>query len=117
MGAFIIILLLLSFLEFRPIRKDKNYRLLRSYNTASLLFIVIAVCFCFEFSIFYRFGAQLAVLFSVPSMLVDLEERGSKTNSFISRIGFKNAMILVSIIIAAISCARGALSSLKFFEL
>lgn len=117
MGAFIIILLLLSFLEFRPIRKDKNHRLLRSYNTASLLFIVIAVCFCFEFSIFYRFGAQLAVLFSAPAMLVALEERGSKTNSFISRIGFKNAMILLSMIIAAISCTRGSLSSLKFFEL
>lgn len=41
----------------------------------------------------------------------------TRSISFISRIGFKNAMILLSIIIAAISCARGSLSSLKFFEL
>jgi hypothetical protein len=75
------------------------------------------MCFCFEFSFFYRFGGQLAVLLSIPTMMVTLEKRKGKSGAVIRGVDFRSVLILFSLIIAVLSCTRGSLSSLKFFEL
>lgn len=117
MGALIIMTLLILFKEFRHVRQKNDYKRICNYNLAAIICVIIALCFCFEFSIFYRFGAQLAVIFAIPSMMVTLENTDGRSSAVIKRIDFRSIIIILSILIAAISCSRGSLSSLKFFEL
>ena len=117
MGALIIILLFFVFAEFRSIRGTGACKELNKYNMAAVFCVALAICFCFEFSIFYRFGGHLAVMFSIPSMMVTLDRTPEKSKIFFKGMDFQTIVILCSCIIAVISCARGSLSSLKFFVL
>lgn len=115
MGALIICLLLIVLGRFRYLRKKEEYQYLNTFSTAAFFFILVAICFSFEFSMFYRFGGQLAVLFSIPALMITLEKGRIQKGAFVSEQGYQNLVILFIIIIAVISCARGSLSSLKFF--
>ena len=115
MGALIVCLLLIVLGRFRYLRKKEEYQYLNTFNTAAFFFILVAICFSFEFSMFYRFGGQLAVLFSIPALMITLEKGRIQKGAFVSEQGYQNLVILFIIIIAVISCARGSLSSLKFF--
>ena len=117
MGVLILALLVMLIFEYWNLRNEENHPLLRSCNAATIVCMVIAVIFCFEFSIFYRFGGQLAVMLSIPMMLVTLQHSDGVPSRVIRRMDFKSVLILMSTIIALISCTRGSLSSLKFFTL
>lgn len=117
MGIFIIILLLLVFSEFRLIRRAGDCSAVNKYNMAAVFCVIVAICFCFEFSIFYRFGGHLAVMFSIPSVMISIEKTEGKSSTFFKRVDLRTMVILFSCIIAVISCTRGSLCSLKFFEL
>lgn len=117
MGAIIIIAILLVFSEFHHVRRTGDYSKISKCNSAAIYCVVLALCFFFEFSIFYRFGGHLAVLFSIPSMMVSLEKTKGRSSSLIKGIDLRTLVILLSCIIAAVSCTRGSLCSLKFFEL
>jgi hypothetical protein len=118
MGALIILLLLVTFSENIRMRKEgRGVAATNSLRLASLLCIVIALCFFFEFTIFYRFGGQLAVLFAIPTMMITLERTEGRPSRWLPRFDFRALLIVLSIVIALVSCVRGSLSSLKFFEL
>lgn len=117
MGFFIIVTLLLIFLEFRYIQKDSVCLKVNKCNFAAVLCISLAICFCFEFSIFFRFGGHLAVMFAIPSMMISLEKTKGKSSLFFKGIDLRTVVVLFSCVIAAISCTRGSLCSLKFFEM
>ena len=117
MGIFIIVILLLVFSEFRVIRRTDELLGINRYNIAAILCVVIAMCFCFEFSIFYRFGGHLAVIFSIPSMMISIEKTEGQSSVFFKGIDLRSLVILLSCVIMAVSCTRGSLCSLKFFEL
>lgn len=117
MGSLIMMVLVILIYEFRRISKDVDCLVLKSYNAATVVCMIIAAVFCFEFSIFYRFGGQLAVILAIPMMMVTLEKTKGKPSRVIRTTDFRSVLILLSILIAFISCTRGSLSSLKFFEL
>lgn len=117
MGCLILFVLLFLMYEFHRFQETAEYRILKPYNAVMLWSMVIAVCFCFEFSIFYRFGGQLAVIFSIPMMMVTLEKTSGKQSRVLKGTDFRSILMLLNLIIAFISCTRGSLSSLKFFVL
>lgn len=117
MGAFIVATLILLFAEYRRVRRETSCLRVKDCNTVTILCVAVALCFFFEFSIFYRFGGQLAVLFSIPSMMLTLEKTEGRTSVVSKHFNFRSVLILMSLVIAAISCTRGSLCSLKFFEL
>lgn len=116
MGGVIILLLLLIFLEFRYIHKDIEYQNVNKCNLAAIFCVVLAICFHFEFSIFYRLGGHLAILFAIPSIMISLEKTKGRSSLFFKGIDLKTVVMLLSCIVAVISCTRGSLCSLKFFE-
>ena len=117
MGAVIILMLALVFAEFRRRRSDETLARVRKYNVTAVLCMVMALCFFFEFSMFYRFGAHVAVIFAIPSMMITLENAKGRGGIRFAGVDYRSLMILLSLIVAAVSCARGSLCSLKFFEL
>ena len=117
MGVLIIALLSLAAYDFSRLKNEDDVRQIRTYSAVTVWAIVIALCMNFEFSIFYRFGAHVAVLFSVPSLMVTLERSKGRKCAFIPSVDLKTAVMFLSIFIALISCSRGSLSALKFFEL
>lgn len=117
MGGLIVIVLVFLFVEYRSLYKANVGKELRKINLAGVLCVAIGLIFCFEFSMFYRFAGQLAVLLCVPSMMVTLQNTEGKPSRIIKSFDFRSILIIMSIIIALISCTRGSLSSLKLFEL
>lgn len=117
MGIFIIIMLFLVFSEIRRIRRSGDCLEVNKCNIAAVFSVILASIFCFEFSIFYRFGGHLAVMFSIPTMMISIEKTKGQSSTFFKRIDLRTMVILLSCIIAIVSCARGSLCSLKFFEL
>ena len=87
------------------------------YNLAAFFCVVFAIFFCFEFSMFYRFGGQLAVMFSIPSLLISIDKTKGTSSKLFKGADLQTIVVLFSCIIALVSCARGSLSSLKFFVL
>ena len=117
MGALILLLLLLLFIEYRKLDAAARPQSLRPMNIVAMVCILISLGFFFEFSIFYRFGGHFAVIFAIPTLMVTLERSGGQASHLVRRIDFKSILLTVSLLIALISCSRGSLSSLKFFEL
>lgn len=117
MGFLILLLLFLSICAYWPIRKTAICKSLQTYNSVAVICMIISLMFCFEFSIFYRFGAHIAVILSTPMILVSLEKANTNDHGLFRLIDFRSVLIILSTLIALISCARGSLSSLKFFEL
>lgn len=117
MGVFIIILLLLVFSEFKVLRRTGCYIEVNKCNLAAVFCVVLAIFFCFEFSIFFRFGGQLSVIFSIPSLMIAIDKTKGISSKFFKDVELQTIVLLFSCVIAVISCARGSLSSLKFFEL
>lgn len=117
MGTLIIILLLLVFYEFKFIRKSGCCTEVNKYNLAAFFCVVIAIFFCFEFSMFYRFGGQLAVMFSIPSLMISIDKTQGTSSKLLKGVDLRTIVILFSCVIASVSCVRGSLSSLKFFTL
>lgn len=115
MGSLIIVLLLVSSLRCKRIEDEESYQKIKVINVATIFFILVSLCFCFEFSMFYRFGGQLAVLFSIPSLMISIDKKSKNYSTIISNAGYKNIIFLLIFLIAFISCTRGSLSSLKFF--
>lgn len=115
MGVLIVCLLLIVLGRFRYLQKKEEYQHLNIVNTVAFFFILVSICFSFEFSMFYRFGGQLAVLFSIPALMITLDKGKIQNETFVSEQGYQHLVILFIIIIGVISCARGSLSSLKFF--
>ena len=117
MGVLIIISLIAVFFEFNPILRSDKFTEINKYNISAAFCIIFALCFCFEFSMFYRFGGHLAVLFSIPSMMISIERTENNPSLIFKGTNLRSLIIMLSCIIAVISCTRGSLCSLKFFEL
>ena len=87
------------------------------YNWKTYLIgcIVLAVCFCFEFTIFHRLITYIAPIILLPILMVKLqycEGIGTKKS-----LTLKNSVLFLTVIMLLIVCARGTLCSLKFFVL
>lgn len=117
MGALIIMLLLLVFLEYRKLNPEDKPAAIKPFNAMAIICMTISLVFSFEFSIFYRFGAHFALIFAIPAMLVTLEKTRGRSSHIFRRIEFRSVMLVFGVLIALLSCSRGSLSSLKFFEL
>jgi hypothetical protein len=118
MGALIMALLLLAFYENAQMRREgRGVSETNPLRVSAVLCMAIALCFCFEFTIFYRFGGQLAVLFAMPTLMITLERTEGRSSRLLPRFDFRTLLMLLGIVIAVVSCTRGSLSSLKFFEL
>lgn len=117
MGGLIVIVLVFLFVEYRSLYKANVGKELRKINLAGVLCVAIGLIFCFEFSMFYRFAGQLAVILSIPSMMATLQNTEGKPSRIIKYFDFRSILMIMSILIAIISCTRGSLSSLKLFEL
>ena len=117
MGFLIILLLFLILCEYRKLDQSDKVAVLKPFNVITVLCMLVSVVLFFEFSIFYRFGAHFAVLFAIPTMMVTLEKTKGKPSAIFKRIDVRSVMVVFCVFIALLSCARGSLSSLKFFEL
>ena len=117
MGGLILVLLFVMMNEYRHLENKERFAAGKAFHAVTIWSMAIAICFCFDFSIFYRFGGQLAVVFAIPAMMVTLEETSVKPCRAVHILDFQSVLTLFSVLIAVISCTRGSLSSLKFFEL
>lgn len=117
MGALIIMLLLLVFLEYRKLNPEDKPTAIKPFNAMAIICTTISLAFSFEFSLFYRFGAHFALIFAIPAMLVTLEKTKGRSSYIFRKIEFRSVILVFGVLIALLSCSRGSLSSLKFFEL
>lgn len=114
------ILLLLGFVvlmcKFRPY--ISRFADIRTYHIGAILGAAVAVAFCFVFSIFYRFIGHLVPILCLPVLMIVLQESQNSYNPRRFRqLSLQSIVALFGALILLLSCARGSLSSLKFFTL
>ena len=88
------------------------------------LLLVVAVCFCFEFTIFHRILTYICPIIITPILMTKLQQIDEKKKQNTAKVQIRvvnsnigKNMLLFSLLILAVSCSRGSLSSLKFFVL
>ena len=117
-GAVLFLTYFVVAVKFRPYNRNTLYSDIKVYNICMVLSAVIALVFCFEFSIFYRFIGHLVPLLGLPMTMVTLQEsQNSAETEKNKQVSFQSVILFFGIIILILSCARGSLSSLKFFTL
>ena len=96
--------------------------LLNSWNIYSLILLIISIFMCFEFTTFHRLATYIIPIIITPilmSVMQKDEERVEINTSLpiIDRpITFSSCVVVISLVVLLVACARGSLSSLKFFE-
>ena len=112
-GGFCGLIIMLSLMEAKH---EKNLQTdLYNWKIYLLGCVFLAICFCFEFSIFHRTIAYIAPIILLPVLMVKLqycEEIGTKKSATL-----KNSILLLTVIMLVVVCARSSLCSLKFFVL
>ena len=98
----------------RLVRKGP-YGQIEAFRSAARISILLSLCLCFVFSIFYRLIGHFAPLLMLPVMMAALqEEEETGTNG---KQSLHSVVLFYSCVILMLNCARGSLSALKFFVL
>lgn len=125
--GFIVVFVLVSIIL--RCKKIEEYSFLklnvfRWYITAVLF---VALCLCFEFSIFHRTVVYLLPIISLPMLMTILQTSANQQiedntptlgkSIYVKPITFNSMIVVLSLLLLLLSCSRGSLSALKFFEL
>ena len=87
--------------------------------------LIVAVAFCYEYSIFTRTILHISPIICLPLLMVTLQVSDDKKRMNISpilsfldiRFTYKTVICTLSLLLLLLSCARGDICSLKFFVL
>lgn len=93
--------------------KNSNKELKRHFAETKMFLsacLVIGVVFCFEFTICHRSITYIAPILSLPILMVSLQNQKGKGI-------LHSELLLLTVVMLSIACARGSLCSLKFFVL
>ena len=107
-------LLLIVFILRYYKKNISSDRLQNLYNFLKV-FVYFLILFCFEYSIFHRFLVVASIL-TLPILLETLEYNYINSTNLKSK-KYSSVIFIVSLLILFLSCLRGNLSGLKFFEL
>ena len=111
-GIYLLFFLFLSF-KFKPHRKQ--YLELDCYYTAAGIGSLLAILFCYEFSIFYRFIGHVVPILTIPTLMIVLEKAEKNPTGRFKVVSMQCVVLLVSLMLLFIGGTRGSLSALKFF--
>lgn len=113
MGGIYLIFFTFIAIKFKPHRQQ--YPELSCYYTAAGLGSVIALVFCYEFSIFYRFVGHVVPVLTMPTFMIVLEKAGQNPTGRFKMVSMQCVVLLFSLALLFIGGTRGSLSALKFF--
>lgn len=108
---------LLGLLFLAVLRRTRNTQVerLAGFRTAAGIAILLSVCFCFVFSIFYRLLGHFVPLLMLPVIMTALQTEDEEKQD--GKLSLHSLVLLYSGAILVLNCARGSLSALKFFVL
>lgn len=115
MGILILLLYLVTAYNYRGYCIKKAHKELQLLEKIMRICVIIAIVFCFEFSIFYRFLGHMIPILIIPICMLTLENVGNRRCFGMKRLGFKSVFLILMLLMMSISFARGSMSSLKFF--
>lgn len=114
-GVLMGLLFLAVLWRFRRSARKAVYERLETFRSAAAISLLLSLCCCYVFSIFYRLIGHFVPLLMLPVMMVALqEEEETATNG---KLSLHSIVLLYSCVILMLNCARGSLSALKFFVL
>lgn len=113
LGVLSIIFVIVAMVMLSKAKKQIK-RILFVSNFFAYSCILLACVFCFEFSIFHRMTTYMIPVLILPTYMIALQisEKGERRVS-----NYRYIMNCYSLFMLLISCSRGTLCSLKFFEL
>lgn len=116
------IVMICVFLKRNRIKQASSIKL-NVWIAYEIALFLVALCFCYEFTIFHRLTTYIMPIIALPMLMTVLQSndnmRSENAVSFGSvrdiPLGFNAFVVTMSALILLIACSRGTLSSLKFF--
>lgn len=117
-AAFVCIAEILVIIRVHKIQSVNENGILPLQSLTKLLTVSLGVgiLFCWEFSIFHRIIVEFGSVLMTPLLAVCLEDTACAPRLKQNRY-FRESIILLSFIVLLLTCSRGSISALKFFEL
>lgn len=110
--AFLVVFLCVLLLYYHSKLSQEDRDDLNQNKLFMLICVLLALCFCFEFTIFHRFTTYLLPILSIPMLMKVFSQMRKKKDAVCY-----NGFFVGTLIVFLISCVRGTLCSLKFFVL
>lgn len=113
----LIVVVLLYFLYIYYKTKVENTLTLHTQNSAMILALMMSIAFVGVFTFFYRIVTSIVAVLCIPMIMELLSDPIALRYS--RKLGFplKGVTLIVGVIELALSCTRGSLCGMKFFEL
>lgn len=112
------------FSKRKNIKEESNIKL-NVWLLYEIALFVIALCVCYEFTIFHRLTTYIMPIIVLPLLMTALQSNDNRQDkiNYQARLvrgislNLNTIVIMVSILMLFVACSRGSLSSLKFFVL
>ena len=110
------------FSKQKSIKEESNIKL-NVWLLYEIALFAIALCVCWEFTIFHRLTTYIMPIIALPLLMTALQSNDNKHKTIDSRmrpvgeipLNLNSCVVLLSVLMLLIACSRGSLSSLKFF--
>lgn len=116
-----IIVVVMSIYKLSKMEKTETASL-NSWKLYVIFSLIVAMCLCFEFTIFHRLTTYIIPIIITPILMSVLQKDEETMNLEFKRrpimerpITISSCVVVISLVTLLVACARGSLCSLKFF--
>lgn len=110
------------FSKRKNIKEESNLKL-NVWLLYEIALFAIALCVCWEFTIFHRLTTYIMPIIALPLLMTALQSNDHMRNEVNNRarpveeipLNLNSCVVMLSVLMLLIACSRGSLCSLKFF--
>lgn len=118
------VVIIYVFSKHKNINHESNVKL-NVWLLYEVALFAIALCVCWEFTIFHRLTTYIMPIIALPLLMTALQSNDNmrkKINNRARTVGeiplnLNSVVVIISVLMLLVACSRGSLSSLKFFVL
>lgn len=110
------------FSKRKNIKEESNIKL-NVWLLYEIALFAIALCVCYEFTIFHRLTTYIMPIIALPLLMTALQSNDNSRSEINNRarsvgeipLNLNSFVVILSVLTLLVTCSRGSLSSLKFF--
>lgn len=121
-AIFTCVVIVCVFSKRKNIKEESNIKL-NVWLLYEIALFAIALCVCYEFTIFHRLTTYIMPIIALPLLMTALQSNDNMRDEISNRarsvgeipLNLNSCVVVLSVLMLLGACSRGSLSSLKFF--